>query len=243
MISTEKYIRSNFSFIFPKQIEIRKMSAKFEEILGQFYLPPQLNGVPDEFPASVPRIIFSSKNNFSKIIISQINVSLEVYYSANYKLEEIKKYNHERIELVQKIIKEITDDINFIGFTTIVRIPTKTKEESIKIILDKYFNDRNYIHYADINCKKTLVKESKYYVNIMINNYKNWKNVTTSEQALRLSDSKAEEFGIEITIDYNDRFEFNENEEYKSSFNQVNKILDGNFLAMNEEIEKINREA
>jgi len=77
----------------------------------------------------------------------------------------------------------------------------------------------------------------------MINNYKNWKNVTTSEQALRLSDSKAEEFGIEITIDYNDRFEFNENEEYKSSFNQVNKILDGNFLAMNEEIEKINREA
>ncbi len=243
MLLEDKFIQNNFSFIFPRNIGIRKMANEIEEILSEYYMPPQITGIPDDMDPNLPRIIFTSKNNHSRIILSQLNVLVDVNYDDNFTLDDKKKYLEERISLAKKIIDKLGAKVNFIGLNTIVNIQTSTFEDSINVLLKKYYKTREESEiYEDLIIKKTLIFENKYYANISVQNYKTWNNIVPSFDLMRLSKTNANEFGVQLFIDYNDRYAFNEKEGYFSDLSNISNIIDESFEIAIKEIDFIRKE-
>jgi hypothetical protein len=84
MFQPPSYIQNSFSIFFPRQEMIRRRVNEFEDTLTGRYSQPQVLPIPDELDPEVPRILFDSKHGFSQIVISQINMSLNVSYSSDW---------------------------------------------------------------------------------------------------------------------------------------------------------------
>lgn len=88
MFESIKYIQSSFSVSFSRQLQIRRSANTFEDFLKSHfsghYGQPQVISVPDELDSEIPRIIFGSRHGFSQVIVSQINMTLNVTYSPDW---------------------------------------------------------------------------------------------------------------------------------------------------------------
>lgn len=239
MLNNEKYIQTTFNFIIDRKPDIRRFANEIEDELKNYYMPPQINGIPDDVDPTIPRISFQSRNSHSTIYLSPLNIMLDVIYDENYKLTEKKEYLFERIELLKKIIKKLNLKINFMGLTTVVVIPTE-KENSVKYIKNKYFKNEIISKIDEIFYREAKIIDEKYYSNISIESYKIWEN-SNNFIFERLSNSKCKEYGIKLTVDFNDRYSFNENENYNSSIEEINNIIEKNFIQIKEQLDFLKR--
>jgi len=243
MVEKPRYIRNSFSVFFQRQPTIRRKANEIEDILKEQYAQPQIIPVPDGLDPEVPRIIFGSKRGFSQIIVSQINLALNVVYSPDWQ-EEIsrgKGYMLERIPLLFKVLEVIEEaKPDFCGLMTQVRLSIKADKEAILGHITKLFlQDTDIKDLHDIQLKTTTIISGRFFSNITLRYYQAWKAEETQQGVLRLPDKEALERGIEIEGDFNDRYMFNEKRDYFSGEDLVEKIVDSGLAEVHKTIERL----
>lgn len=231
MFSELRYIQNSFNVVFTRQPTIRRKANEFEDKLKGRYFQPQIISVPDELDPEVPRMIFGSEHGFSQIIVSQVSFVLNVTYSPDWQINisEGKKYLNERISILFDLISLLKEIRPFFsGLSTKVHIAsTKDDETIVKQIAEIFLKEEDIKNIHDLQFKRTEVMSNRFFSNITINNYRTWKIDSGQQEILSLSSKDASERGIEIVADFNDRYSFNENKEYRSNTDVAKEIIDG----------------
>lgn len=250
MFEQAKYVENGFSVTFPRQIDIRRKANDIEDILKSslegHYSQPQIIPIPDELDPQVPRIIFGSTHGFSQIVISQINVSLNVRYSEDWQLDISKgqEYLQRRVPVLFKIVDSLKDIMPyFSGCTTKVVLHTKEDDDLIlKQISNIFLKETELRKTHDIQLKITKIISDQFFSNITISNLREWQLIEPPLGIPRLSRKDAATKGIQIIGDYNDRYAFNENKKYLTEVGLVDKIISKGLAEINVMIRKLTGE-
>lgn len=244
MFEQPKIIESSLSIYFNRQLEIRKKSGNIEELINDrfpnTYSLPFVIPIPDEFDPNIPRLIFSEVNAHSQIVISQVNISLNIRFLPEQQFDR---------EMCKRKIKEVAFKIYeigskafntnplFIGLFTRIDIYSILADD-IKIIdyLSKMFlNDRIEQKFMideqiyDIEIKLTKKVDEQFFSNITIRNFREWQLSIPLMELPRFSEKKSLTRGLQILVDYNDRYAFNEKEDYFTNAEVLEKIIERTF--------------
>ena len=79
----------------------------------------------------------------------------------------------------------------------------------------------------DVQLKITNVLLQRFFSNITIQNYRSWKLEGPRQGVIRLPQNEVSDHGIEVSGDFNDRYAFNENNEYYTSRENAEGIIEG----------------
>lgn len=246
MFEQPRCIHNNFNIIFARQLNIRRKANEFEDKLQGHYFQPQIFPVPDDLDPEVPRMIFGSKHGFSQIIVSQISFALNVNYSPDWQIdrEKRKDYLISRIPILFELlgISGISTPC-FCGLTTQFRLTgNKVSDEDIIMHLAKlYLKDEAVQTYHDLQIKKTEVLEDTFFSNVTVKNYRSWKLQGTKPGILSLARTDANERGIEIIVDFNDRYIFNESESYHTDEHTAATIIQNGMNETAEIVDQVGR--
>jgi hypothetical protein len=250
MFQQPKYIQNRFSVTYARCQNIRRLANSFEDLLSEHfsghYNQPQIIPIPDELDPEVPRIVFGSKHGFSQIVISQIGITLSVTYSPDWQENICKgqQYLEERLPaiycLLDSISKESEIEIFFCGLVTRVRLQTEIEEgDFLDHVKKRYLQNNEERRIYDITIKTTNVIEDKFFCNTTIQNYRNWKSPDDSKGVPRLPVSTVNELGLEIVLDFNDRYAYNNDTTYCSKRGNANTILTRGMNEIRKKVEKI----
>jgi hypothetical protein len=249
MFDQARYIQNSFSITFNRYSAIRRKANEFEDLLNSrfdgHYSQPQVIPIPDELDPEMPRMIFGSKHGFSQIIISQLNMTLNVTYSPDWQIDirKGKEYLKERSSALFSLLGLLGDvPVFFSGLSTRVQLPTTEEEISILLHLKDCYGiplKDNDLH--DIQVRIVNIHNDKFYNNITIQNYRNWAVTGANLGTPRLARHKASKRGVEIISDFNDRFAFNEQAEYLSSHSVADEIINEGLSQVNNAINDVIR--
>lgn len=242
MFKQLKYIRNSFNIVFARQKEIRRRDHEFENKLRGLYFQPHIIPIPDDLDPEMPRIIFGSEHGFSQIIISQVNLVLNVLYSPDWQndIEKGKKYLIERTPKLFELLELLENPKpHFCGLTTLAYLPVTEDDLAIlSYISSKFLKPENSADVHDLLFKTTFIVDNKFFSNIEVQNYRSWKRVE-QEGIPPLSRKEATERGVQIVGDFNDRYAFNEEKGYTSSPDIANIIIEKGFDEIKKMIMKI----
>lgn len=243
MFDKPRFIQNSFNIVFPRQSAIRRKANDFEDKLKGLYFQPQIVSVPDELDPEIPRIIFGSEHGYSQVIISQVSFILNVVYSPDWQTDvsKGKQYLYERVSVLFDLIKLI-DGISpyFCGLSTKAQIASGMDDSAIlKHIAKLFFKDENIEGIHDLQYKRTSIISGRFYNNITLSNYRSWEIEPGQQAVLRVSSKEAINRGIEIVGDFNDRYKFNEEKNYKSTVDVAQTIIDGGIAEVENAIKMI----
>lgn len=246
MLEQPKYIQNTFAIIFPKQTTIRRQANALEDQLKGKYFQPQIVPVPDNLDPEVPRMIFGSEHGFSQIVVSQLNIILNVSYSPDWQVDiaKGKAYILERVGLLFDVYPQITKDQPFYcGLSTRVRLQNKeTEQETFRLLQKAVGTAQQDRDLYDLQLRKTIVLDGFYFNNVVISNYRTWKLDDADLNVVALPKKDVIEQGIEITADFNDRYSFSENKAYRTNRDQANKIIERGFAAIISLVEGVSKQ-
>lgn len=228
-----KYRANSFSIIFPRVSNIRRKSNDFEDRLQTKYQAPQIVNVPDDFDPALPRMLFLSKDGFSQIVVSQVSFVLNVNYSENWQedVDRERQYVEKQLPYLFGLFDFLPGiQPSFCGITTQVAIPTKVND---KVVLDElvklYIKTEVFEDLHDVQVKIANVRSDKFFSNITVENYRTWYIRETEDHVPKLRRGDATEVGVQISGDFNDRYAFNENQDYTTTRETAKQIITGGF--------------
>lgn len=212
-------LEQSYNIIFPRFINIRRTLNELEDQLSPLYNKPNLLPIPDDFEPQAPRVIFQSKMGHSQIVFSQENVVLNVKYSADWG-ENIEKghfYLQERIAILIPIITTIFESHSlFQGLTTNIFLGTAHSESEIfQFLSDKLLKNCKGKDLQEISLKISERVDEKYFSNITYQYIRFWNQGQNGIISPLSKDSPVLK-GIQIIGDYNDRYSYNECQNYTS---------------------------
>ena len=225
------HIRNSFGVSFARQLTIRRKANEFEDILKEQSSQPQIISVPDGLDPEVPRMIFGSKHGFSKIIVSQVNVTLNVTYSPDWQedISKGKQYLLKRVPILFNLLVALEDAKPcFCGLVSLVRLPSIEEERKIlDCMAELSGRGPDLKNLLDIHLKTTTIISDRFFSNMTLKNYRMWKDATGELGPQPRPIGKASERGIEIIGDFNDRHMFNESSTYFSNPDAAKDIIHG----------------
>lgn len=243
MFKPARYLQNSLTVFFPRQATIRRKANDFEDLLSADYIQPQVIPVPDDLEPQIPRLIFSSHHGFSQIAISQVNIALTAIYSPDWQLDINKgeSYLLERVGSIFKLIERLEQpEVYFCGLTTQVHLQSEKDDQAVLAhISDKFLTETDVSEWNDIQIRQTKIITERFFSNITISNYREWQLTEGPTIIPRLSRKKISAQGIELLGDYNDRFIFNEDKDYKSSEEAAKEIISQGLLVMREMITEL----
>lgn len=204
----------NISIKFPKNEKVRRQANLIEDIFNKYYLQPTVVPIPDDIEPVFPRITLNSLNGHSQVSFSQISIDFNVNFSSNYKYDYnlCEKYIEERIKLIYDYLEQSdTDQIYYIGMTSQIKFISEYDYNEINEIQKYFLNNRGLPNLYDFNQKVTLLEDDKYFHNITIGNYRDYKgNVINGDIPAIVSFEQAQIFekGILVTLDINNRYSY-----------------------------------
>lgn len=246
MFEEPRYVENSFSITFQRDSAVRRKANKFEDLLREgfegHYGQPQVIPIPDDLDPEVPRLIFGSRHGFSQIVVSQINVTLNVTYSPDWQTDigKGKSYLMARSQALFSLLQTLGDaPVFFSGLITRARLHTRSSEASF---LSSY-RDRFQVRYSadplhDLLYKETTIHRESFFSNITIQSFRSW-NVTQPMQGVpRFPKQDAVAKGLEIIGDFNDRYAYNEDAGYFSNPEVATRIIDLGLEQMAQALEK-----
>jgi hypothetical protein len=231
MFEKAKYIQNSFNIFFSRQPDIRRRANDFEDKLKGRYFQPHIVPVPDDLDPEVPRMLFGSEHGYSQIIVSQVSLVLNVTYSPDWQkdISKGRQYLFDRVPILFELLDVLKGEKPyFCGLSTRVRLSTRAEDKEIIGHLQKLFlkNSMNSIYY-DVQLKITNVLAKHFFSNMTLQNYRSWKLEGPQKGIIRFPQNESSDRGIEISGDFNDRFAFNENQDYYTSRENAEAIIKG----------------
>jgi len=230
MFEQPRYIQNNFNIVFPRVIDMRRKAFDLEEKLKNEYVQPQIISIPDELEPQLPRIAFDSRSGYSQIFVSQISISLNVTYSPDFQIDSQKRldYLKQRVPILFTLF-EILEDVKpyFSGLSTIVHLPSHAdNQEVLDYLAHVFLKTPTSKNVHDLQVKVTSIIEQRFFSNMIVENYRIWSPDVLKPGIVQLSQDTVKEQGISITNDFNDRYAFNENGNYRTSRDLANRIIE-----------------
>lgn len=206
-----KYVQAQFSLKFEPKIRIRRSANQIEDILEEYYGPPQTMPIPDDFAAEAPRIVLNSKGGHSQISFSQISVDLTVNFDGEFSsdYELTKRYLLQRLNILKNLLKEI--DITryyFMGISYNIHLDTaeKTTNQFMAGILGSHMNGSDLY---EASKRVTTVKDDKFFLNEQVGTFKEYQNKGNSiPNILNFTNSILIAEGVNLSLDVNDRYQY-----------------------------------
>jgi len=242
MFTIAKYISNSVSINFERVPEIRRKANSFENLLSDRYSIPQVLPIPDYFEPNAPRLIFESTHGFSQIVISQLNITLNVTYSQDWQINTDLRLNylHDRSESLFNLLAELGIKATYCGLLTSCVLPSTYDDAQI---LSKLADSCEYkLPDGEINeviIKNTSIVDHRYFSHIELSNYRKWPLEAGVIPPQRFVSAKAIERGLSLSGDFNDRFAFNEQNGYFTSLESINSIIDFGTRHVQSNINKI----
>ena len=219
--------QTNLNLVYPRIMEYRKKFANSEDILQQYFMPSTILPIPEQVQDEVPRIIAQTKNGHSVLNIALSVSSFITNYNGEFLSDwnKCKEYLAQRCSDIYQMIDNMTENNNtFVGLITNVEIDDLdgTGLEILKKSLFGVETEKMGELY-DLSCKLTYVYKNRYYINITLQNlrefsvqqYSNGRTCITGERKHTISAS----------IDINDRYAANNDMDYESKKEAFDEIL------------------
>ena len=86
----------------------------------------------------------------------------------------------------------------------------------------------------DLEIKRTRVFEDSFFSNVVMRNFRSYPETPPTHEAQAMPLGRALQRGVSISVDFNDRFAFNERHEYRSSVADAQAVLNGALAASRE---------
>ena len=203
-----QFVQAQFSLKYEPLKLIRRYANELEDLLNNYYNPPQTIPIPDDFSPEAPRVIFYSKFGHSQISFSQIAVDFTVNFDNDFihDFDKTKTYIEERIEIISKILEKIgINNYYFCGISYNCQLNTGdlTPIEYMKKIIGKPLDGNIY----DASQRSALLVENNYFVNQQIGTYKEFKsNSGIIPNLLDLKNCYIASEGVALNLDVNNRY-------------------------------------
>ena len=219
--------QTNLNLVYPRIMEYRKKFANSEDILQQYFMPSTILPIPEQVQDEVPRIIAQTKNGHSVLNIALSVSSFITNYNGEFVSDwnKCKEYLAQRCSDIYQMIDNMTENNNtFVGLITNVEIDD-LDGTGLEILKKSLFGEETEKmgELYDLSCKLTYVYKNRYYINITLQNlrefsvqqYSNGRTCITGERKHTISAS----------IDINDRYAANNDVNYKSKKEAFDEIL------------------
>ena len=219
--------QTNLNLVYPRIMEYRKKFANSEDILQQYFMPSTILPIPEQVQDEVPRIIAQTKNGHSVLNIALSVSSFITNYNGEFVSDwnKCKEYVAQRCSDIYQMIDNMTENNNtFVGLITNVEIDD-LDGTGLEILKKSLFGEETEKmgELYDLSCKLTYVYKNRYYINITLQNlrefsvqqYSNGRTCITGERKHTISAS----------IDINDRYAANNDVNYKSKKEAFDEIL------------------
>lgn len=219
--------QTNLNLVYPRIMEYRKKFANSEDILQQYFMPSTILPIPEQVQDEVPRIIAQTKNGHSVLNIALSVSSFITNYNGEFVSDwnKCKDYLTQRCSDIYQIIDNMTENNNtFVGLITNVEIDD-LDGTGLEILKKSLFGEETEKmgELYDLSCKLTYVYKNRYYINITLQNlrefsvqqYSNGRTCITGER----------KHAISASIDINDRYAANNDVYYKSKKEAFDEIL------------------
>lgn len=208
--------------------------------IRNWYFPAKL-GAPGD--ADVPALVFQSRHGHSHLIISQTSVSLNVVYSPDWqsRVDALRDYVVGRTELLLEVATIIAQDApSFCGSVTRVHVPWKASDEELVAFVARMFaGGQPEEVYHDANVKLTSIVDDLFFSNVTIQNYRSWNLALPIASVFRLSRQRAAERGVEVIVDFNSRYAFNEDKAFKVTRDSTIQLINRNLEIVDRTITRI----
>ncbi len=243
MFLEPKYVSSTFVLRFSRRSDIRRQANVFEDTLSSQYKAPQTVPVPDDMPPEIPRFVFESHGGHSHVQVTQTSITLEVRYSGDYCTDAGKreKYLRERVLLMAKMLESVSPEplsAIWCGLSNGIRIESTGSNEDILAHISDVFLDglvENGTH--DFYLRTARVVDGKYFCNGTVENYRAW-DAGKEADSVRFAEAETVERGINLTLDFNSRYAFNESIDLEHGSEFADELIGKSLAAASALVEK-----
>lgn len=231
-------INSSLNLVYPRKIKIQEKFQstlpEINQIIEDYYLPPNFIPVPEEIDPEIPRVVINAINGHNQLVFSQINSKIDANFDYRYQRDVEKCFQY--LQTRSELLMGITDCLNiqetlFQGLTFSAQFPQVREDQEITRYLANTFNRglNSSLNINDFNQKITFVIDNEHYINIVIGNYRNYNFTNRQDNSMTssIAEAKLLEKGIFISLDINNRYFFNQTGDTNNSLKQsVNRLFE-----------------
>lgn len=210
-----KILSNSFSVFFAPVLEIREYIFKFERELSEFNRPFTLIPVPDGAPYEIPRITATTLNGHSNLVITLQNAQVVTNYDDKFSSDPDKCWAYfltKATQLIASMNKVLNVKIRYGGLTTIVAFDD---DNPVGVISSRFLKVKSNSPLQDVATRLTYVKDATYYINMEIQNARLYEGAPFG-QMTSMAEVKERESFLQVMLDLNDRYAFNEDSGYLS---------------------------
>lgn len=224
------FMNSSFSFTFEAKVDIQDYVKVMESYLSEEYQAAQLNTVASDADPTIPRIGFIAKNGTSQILFSQVNAVLNIGFTPDMfqNSEAVVQQFIDHVDYLKDLIEELHLSLHYCGVMCMGKIDyttLKTPQEVVGILQELFFKSPTQNSVLDIEFKTAQVIQERYYANVLIKNSKSFSRETFEKFKGRVPLSQIHEHGVEVLVDFNDRYIYNENSDYQLSVEAFDTMI------------------
>lgn len=217
---------SAVNIAFNRSENIKRKYILNEHILEKRFNSANILPIPDDAPSEIPRIIVKSKGEHSQLNIAPEAVNLQTAYTdefqANWDLCE--QYMRERIDDVFKLTDSFCDgSYKYVGIVAEL-IWDEINEEGHKRLFGNLFEKDAPSTLDDLVVKYTYIEDEKYYANITLQSSRIYQNIANNKSG-QFTRDKLTSHTVSVLLDINDRYSFNNKENYNSDKDVFDELM------------------
>lgn len=219
---------TSISLRYKKIDNLKRMYFTNEDILKNQFNEATVLPIPDDAPFDVPRIIVKSKNEHSQLNITPVNATLQVTYNEGFERnwESCKQYILNKMNSVFEFLNTMTNnEYEYIGIVCTI-LMDEISRNTTQILSQNLLNGKMQRDLYDLNIKYTFAEEQKFFVNIVLQNARLFREGITSDNAGALSQENQVAEAVGVVIDINDRYCFNNDVNYKTDRCMLNSLVE-----------------
>lgn len=245
----ESPLLTNNSLVLTFEVrpDLRKLATQIEDLVctkENSFTQPTLIPVPDEIEPSMPRIIFNTKHSFSQLVLSQNNITLNMMYSSDFQsdTQKCEDYINRHAPLLYKVVEKIIKrPVRFTGLASVMNVHAKTTDENIIKRISELYNVKADGVF-DLDLKFTYVIDNKYFQNLKVQNYRGYdSNFHNNQNLVPMPTKGAKVRGIQVALDFNDRYSFNETKKYQGDWPKCSSLIVRSFNHLKNEMNKFKK--
>lgn len=219
---------------FEKYNNLKKVFEIFNNELSEYFPAFNMTNFPANVDPIIPRITAKSKSGHSTINLSNINMQIITNYDEQFNedFDSCLKYIEERVKKIYNIMLEQEFKVLYSAILVNLDKETSTPIEDIKNNL--LHNNLENNDFNEIGIKTTMKVNNSFYRIITLNNSKDFTikkeikpdNLEIIMPLISLHDAELVREYLSINYELNDKFSFDQDENYRNTEETINKMFD-----------------